>query len=133
MILAAALAGCVGLSCSSASSVSRLCPGSPVELGTQRGSWLGFRVLAPDGTPISGFLWRYRHNLILPGDWSDWEKVEGEDCRRFQACGYAGITDQEEGHWEVEVCPVGYRPLHLVLDLRYSSNGLPLVLRAVAE
>jgi len=78
-------------------------------------------------------LWRYRKNLILPGEWSEWERVEGEECRRFQACGYAGITDQDEGKWEVEVCASGYRPMHGYIDLRYSQNGLPLIFRAAAE
>jgi hypothetical protein len=135
---ASVLAGVVlaggSVSCASwPSPMSQVCPGAPVEVGTLRTSGLGFRLVGPNGTPLSGFLWRYRQNLILPGGWEEWERVEGEECRRFQACGYAGVTDLEERAYEIEICPNGYRPIHLYMDVRDAAKPLPIVLTAVAE
>jgi hypothetical protein len=131
LVLVAMFVGYGNLACASAPAPnSGTCLGPPVELGRVRASWLGFKVVGPDGMPIPGFAWRHRRDLILPSSWSPWEVVEGEECRRFHSCGEAGITDQDEGLWEIEVCPPGHRPLHGYIDLRYSAKGLPPVLKA---
>jgi hypothetical protein len=122
-----------GLSCASVPAQtpkSQECPGPPVELGKLQSSWLSFRVVGPDGTSIDGFAWRYRQDLIVPGRWSNWEIAEAEGCKRYDSCGYAGITDMGDGTWEIEVCSAGHRPLHAYLDVRESNPGLAVVLTA---
>lgn len=79
---------------------------------------------------MSGFWWRFRRTLILRGGWSDWMESEGEACERFESCGYAGITDQNEGIYEFEVCASWHRPLHGYIDLRPDSKSVPLVVSA---
>jgi hypothetical protein len=122
---------CVGVACATSRPPNwEECRGSPVELGTLHGSWLGFRVVGSDGKPVPGFWWRYNRDLIFHSAWSAWSDAEGTECARFNSCGYAGITDQEEGTYEIEVCPPGHPPLHGYIDLRYSQKGMPVVLVA---
>ena len=82
---------------------------------------LSFRIVGTDETGIDGFRWRYRKNYIFPGRWSDWILVEGERCP--DSCGWGGVTDQEDGTWEFEICAQGFRPIHGYVDLRDQSPG----------
>jgi len=106
------------------------CRGSLQEFGKIRDSSLGFRVVGSNGRGVSGLSWRYRKRFIFPGRWSDWEQGEKGQCEEFDSCGYLGVSDQEEGVWEVEVCAPGYRPLHGYIELRYSWKGPPVIVTA---
>jgi hypothetical protein len=113
-VIAALSAGCV--STRAIGPLTGSCQGPPVEFGTQTRSWLTLRVVTESGRPFLGFWarWRKYSYLLLSGPWSDWEQ-SGADSE-----GVFGITDMEEGVYEIEVCPPGCEPLHGFVDVRYA-------------
>ena len=99
------------------------CGGAAVEFGTLRASALMFRVVTSDTTGVRGYWWRYRKEYIFPGRWSEWAQVQDQECHVYDSCGWGGMTDQEDGLWELEICAAGFRPLHGFLNLRDSGRG----------
>ena len=93
------------------------CQGNPVEFGTLKRSWLTLRVLTESGRPFVGIWvrWRRYSYLLFSGPWSDWVRHDADSDGMF------GITDMEEGVYEIEVCPPGCEPLHGFIDVRYAA------------
>lgn len=92
-----------------------------------------FLLVDADGVPVSGFWWRYRMRLLLPGNWSEWNHAEDDACRQFCSCGYGGVTDTDEGTYEIEICRPGGRAIRVVIDQRGDSSIGFVVLRAAED
>lgn len=93
------------------------CQGNPVEFGTQTRNSLALRVVTESGRPFVGMWvrWRRYSYLLFSGPWSEWVRHDADSDGMF------GITDMEEGVYEIEVCPPGCEPLHGFVDLRYGA------------
>jgi hypothetical protein len=115
-----ALAAVVSAGCASTSAVgpsATSCQGRAVDFGTQLHNSLGLRVVTESGRPFIGFWvrWRRHSYILFSGPWSEWEQSSADSDGMF------GISDMEEGVFEIEVCPPGCEPLHGFVDVRYDA------------
>ena len=92
-----------------------------MEFGTLTRSGLGLRVVTESGRPFVGIWvrWRRYSYLLFSGPWSDWEQSDADSEGLF------GISDMDEGVFEIEVCPPGCEPLHGFVEVRYATPTEP--------
>lgn len=114
------LAGLLGAGCASTSAIGPppgSCQGQPAEFETRTRSSLGLRVVTESGRPFVGIWvrWRRYSYILFSGPWSDWEQSDADSEGVF------GISDMDEGVFEIEICPPGCEPLHGFIDVRYDA------------
>jgi hypothetical protein len=117
---------------SSTSREASSCAGAAVEVGTIRRPMRSFQVVRGDGSGVPDARWRYRKQFLFPGRWSEWSQVESSMCACNPACGSGGVSDLEDGRYEIEICSPGCRPLHGHMDVRALNRGEYVVLTAQA-